>query len=153
MNHDHTTIRRRLKHIVGRAERVAFPDAEVVNVPAKIDTGAYRSSVWASNIYEDDGQLKFTLLAPESAYYSGKECATTKYELVEVENSFGDKEDRYSVYLRVKLGNKIVKTNFTLANRSAKIYPVLIGRKLLKGRYLVDVAEGDPIDDEETAES
>jgi len=29
---------------------------------------------------------------------------------------------------------------------------VLIGRKLLRGRYIVDVSEGQPLDDEETAE-
>ena len=37
--------RRKLKAIVGRAERVDFPDGAITGVPAKIDTGAYRSSV------------------------------------------------------------------------------------------------------------
>jgi len=143
-------LSRRLKAVVGRAERVNFPDAEVFGVPAKIDTGAYRSSVWASNIHEEDGVLYYTLLGPKSELYSGKECSVTEYEVVEVENSFGQKEDRYSVYMRVKLGSKTVKSNFTLADRSVKTYPVLIGRKLLKGRYLVDVSEGQPLDDEET---
>lgn len=142
--------RRRLKAIVGRAERINFPDAGVSGVPAKIDTGAYRSSVWASNIREEDGVLKFTLLGPSSEFYSGQECQTDKYELVEVENSFGHKEERYSIQLKVHMGHKIVRSNFTLADRSKKIYPVLIGRKLLKGRYLVDVAEGQPLDDEES---
>lgn len=143
-------LRRRLKAIVGRAERADFPEAGVFDVPAKIDTGAYRSSVWASDINEKDGVLTFKLLGPKSGQYSGKECSTKVFEVVEVENSFGQKENRYSVYLRVKLGSKTVKSNFTLADRSVKTYPVLIGRKLLKGRYLVDVAEGEPLEDEET---
>lgn len=144
--------RRKLKAIVGRAERMNFPDADIVGVPSKIDTGAFRSSVWASDIREENGVLKFKLLGPESEYYSGKDCETTKYEVVEVENSFGHKEDRYSVYLRVRLGPKTVRSNFTLADRSKKTYPVLVGRKLLRGRYIVDVSEGQPLDDEETAE-
>jgi hypothetical protein len=144
---------RKLKLIIGRAERMDFPDGEVFGVPAKIDTGAYRSSVWASNIREEDGELTYTLLGPESPYYSGIECRTTKYERVEVENSFGQKEERYSLTIRAKVGAKIIRSNFTLSDRSSKTYPVLIGRRFLKGRYLVDVAEGDPMDDEESSAS
>lgn len=144
--------RRKLKAIVGRAERVDFPGGAILGVPAKIDTGAYRSSVWASDIHEDNGVLKFKLLGPESPYYSGQECHATKYEIVEVENSFGHKEDRYSIHVKLRMGSKTVLSNFTLADRSKKTYPVLIGRKLLRGRYIVDVSEGQPIDDEETNE-
>lgn len=143
---------RKLKLVIGRAERVDFPDASVFGVPAKIDTGAYRTSVWASDIQEKDGMLTFKLLGPESEWYSGKECQTDTYEIVEVENSFGAKETRYSVFMRIKVGAKTVKSNVTLSDRSAKTYPILIGRKMLKGRYIVDVAEGDPIDDEEAVE-
>ena len=143
--------RRKLKAIVGRAERVDFPEGKVVGVPAKIDTGAYRSSVWASKIREADGVLHFTLLGPQSPYYTGTDCSTTEYEVVEVENSFGHKENRYSIQLKMRMGPKLVKSNFTLADRSKKTYPVLIGRKHLRGRYIVDVSEGQPIDDEETA--
>lgn len=145
-------LRRKLKAVVGRAERIDFPEGDIRGVPAKIDTGAFRSSVWASDIREENSVLKFKLLSPESAFYSGKDCETTKYEVVKVENSFGHKEDRYSVYLRVRLGPKVVRSNFTLSDRSQKTYPVLVGRKLLRGRYIVDVAEGQPLDDEETTE-
>lgn len=145
--------KRRLRVVVGRVERVDFPQFDIAGVPAKIDTGAYRSSVWASDVSEADGVLTFTLLAPGSEWYSGKSYSTTRYEKVEVENSFGHKQERYSVYIKIKMGPKLVSTNFTLSDRSMKTYPVLIGRKLLKGRYVVDVAEGEPLEDEETMES
>lgn len=146
-------IRRKLKAIVGRAERIDFPVCGLIGVPAKIDTGAYRSSVWATDIREADGGLLFKLLGPESDYYSGQECRADTFEVIEVENSFGHKEQRYSVHLQVRLGSKLVRSNFTLADRSKKIYPVLIGRKLLRGKYVVDVAEGQPVEDEETSDS
>lgn len=142
--------KRRMRVVVGRVERVNFPQFDVVGVPAKIDTGAYRSSIWASNVAEADGVLTFTLLAAGSEWYSGKQYTTKRFEKVEVENSFGHKQERYSVYIKIKMGPKIVNTNFTLSDRSMKIYPVLIGRKLLKGRYVVDVAEGEPLVDEES---
>jgi hypothetical protein len=145
-------LRRKLKAIVGRAERVDFPDAGIVGVPAKIDTGAFRSSVWATDAREANGRLYFKLLGPESEYYTGHECETDRFEFVTVENSFGDVQERYSVHLRVRVGHKTITSNFTLADRSNKTYPVLIGRRLLRGRYMVDVSEGQPLDDEELAD-
>lgn len=144
--------KRRMKVVVGRVERVNFPQFDVESVPAKIDTGAYRSSIWATDVDEKDGRLSFTLFDPTSEWYTGRYYTTSRYEVVDVENSFGHKQKRYSVFIKIKMGPKIVVTNFTLADRSMKIYPVLIGRKLLKGRYVVDVAEGEPLDDEETSQ-
>ncbi len=137
------------KPVVGRVERVTLPLAGVTGLPAKIDTGAYRSSIWATNIREQDGVLYFTLLGPKSEFYSGKELSTTEYKTVEVENSFGHKQNRYSVFLRIRIGGKTVRSNFTLANRATKTYPALIGRKLLKNRFVVDVSLGEPLQDEE----
>jgi hypothetical protein len=148
-----TEKRRILKVMIGRVERINVIDAGIERVPAKIDTGAFRSSIWATNIYEIDEQLHFTLLGPESPWYTGKELSVDKYEIVEVENSFGHKENRYSVHIKIKMGPKIVNSNFTLSDRSQKIYPVLIGRKLLRGKFVVDVSEGEPLEDEESAES
>lgn len=142
--------RRKLKAVIGRAERVDFPTAGVFDVPAKIDTGAYRTSVWATDIHEENGELKFKIMGPKSERYSGQECSVKDYEIVDVENSFGHKEKRYSLSFQVKVGHKKIRTNITLADRSKKVYPVLIGRKFLRGRYLVDVSEGEPIEDEET---
>jgi hypothetical protein len=141
--------RRILKAIIGRAERVDFPKGDIFGVPAKIDTGAWRSAIWASDIRVEDRKLKFKLLGTESEYYSGKDITLLKYEKVTVENSFGHAEERYSIKLAVRLAHKKLLSNFTLADRSQKTYPVLIGRKLLKGRFLVDVSEGQPVSDEE----
>jgi hypothetical protein len=143
------------KTIIGRAEPIDFLiDGEEYDVvPAKIDTGAYSSSVWASNIREEKDELVFELFGKGHINYTGKEIRTSRYQVVTIENSFGKSEKRYGVQLRVRFCGKKVTTFFTLADRSKKIYPVLVGRKLLKGRYLVDVAQGHPIADEETEEN
>jgi hypothetical protein len=137
------------KPIIGRVEPITFVDGDIADLPAKVDTGAYRSSVWATKIREEDGILYFKLLGPRSAYYSDKELQTTDYKIVEVENSFGHKQKRYSIFLKVKIGGKTIRSNFTLANRAEKTYAVLVGRKLLKNRFIVDVSVGNPLADEE----
>ena len=138
-----------LKPVIGRAERIDFPDAGIVGLPAKVDTGAYRSSIWATKIKEENGVLKFVLLGPSSEFYCGKVMETREYRVVQVENSFGHKQMRYSVFLTVKVNGKKIRSNFTLANRRAKTYPALVGRKMLKNGFIVDVSQGSPLQDEE----
>lgn len=138
--------------IIGRAETIDIVGwAEAI--PAKVDTGALSSAISASNIHEKDGELHFTLFDKHSRYYAGKEIVTKQYQTVNVENSFGHSQERYGVELRVSFCGKKFKTFFTLSDRSQKIYPVLVGRKLLKGRFLVDVTKGHPVSDEMTEEN
>lgn len=145
----------KFKTIIGRAESINFlvRGDDVDSVPAKIDTGAFSSSVWATHIEENDGVLSFVLFDDDFIGYTGETVSTNKYSRVRIENSFGESEYRYRVDLKVAFCGKKFTTSFTLADRSKKIYPVLIGRKLLKGRFVVDVAGGHPIADEDTEES
>lgn len=135
--------------VIGRAEEANFPKSGLFNVPVKIDTGAYRSSIWATDIREEDGKLFYKLLGDSGVYNAGKEQETDVFEIVEVENSFGHSEERYSVYITIEVAGRRVRSNFTLSDRSKKTYPVLIGRKLLRKKFIVDVSKGSPIPDEE----
>lgn len=144
-------MERKLKSIIGRAELVALPDANLEAINAKIDTGAHRSSIDASFIEEKDGVLSFKLLREGVPGYNGQLMTAEKFRKVVIHNSFGEEQERYELKLRIKIGSRTFKTGFTLADRSKKIYPILIGRKLLKDRYIVDVAEGVPhVDDKES---
>lgn len=114
----------------------------IKNVPAKIDTGAESSSVWASDITMDaENQLSFCLFAPESEFYTGERIVTKDYKAMLVRNSTGQAKVRYRVRLSVEIGKKRIKAGFTLADRSKNNFPVLIGRRLLKDRFLVDVSQ------------
>lgn len=127
--------------IIGRSEPIHFVGYEkLAAIPAKIDTGAYRSAIHAENIRVDEnGYLNCTLFGSHPTCAAcATELSTKKFKKIVVSNSFGDAEERYEVSLKVKIGPKVFKDSFTLANRSKKIYPILIGRKLLNGRFIVD---------------
>lgn len=128
------------KVIIGRSEVLTFVGSEAVNIPAKTDTGAYRSAVHAQNISVDEaGILSFDLLGGHPVCGAmAHRVVAEDYQKVWVANSFGQREERYEVKLKVKLGPKVFHARFTLADRSKKIYPILLGRKLLNGRFLVD---------------
>lgn len=131
------------KVIIGRSEVLSFLNTTAEKVPAKTDTGAYRSAVHAYEIIlGDDDVLRFTLLGEHPVCGAmGQRIETTEYTKVWIANSFGHREERFEVKLKVKLGPKIFHARFTLADRSKKIYPILLGRKLLNHRFLVDSSE------------
>ena len=131
------------KVIIGRSEVLTFVDQNITAVPAKTDTGAFRSAVHATNIVENsDGSISFSLLGGHPVCGAMSQMITaTEYNKVWIANSFGHREERFEVKMKVKLGPKIFQARFTLADRSKKIYPILLGRKLLNHRFLVDSAE------------
>lgn len=124
---------------IGITELVSLPDMDIQNVQAKIDTGADGSAIWASNISEHDKQLSFTLFGKTSPFYSGKLITTRDYKVVSVKNSFGQVELRYRVKLRLSIGGRAIQTTVNLANRQHNTYPILIGRRTLQGRFLVNI--------------
>ena len=111
-----------------------FVDIEgVKNIPAKIDTGADSSSVHAENIsVSEDGTLTFEIF--------GKKLSTKDFKVAVVRSSNGDEEIRYRAPLSVKIGKKKIKSFFSLSDRSKNIFPVLIGRKTIKNKFIVDVS-------------
>lgn len=137
--------------IIGRAEKVELRDFGLADIPAKVDTGADSSSLWVSHIQEDAKGLHFVLFGKDSPYYTGEVQHFTKpdYTLTRVANSFGHKELRYKVKLRITVKGRKVRATFTLSDRSLKTYPILLGRRLLQGKFLVDVANGTPLKDAE----
>jgi len=131
------------KAIIGRSEFLSFVEYGIEKVPTKTDTGAFRSAVHASNIeVNDDGTLSFDLLGGHPVCGTlATRLTVSDYTKVWVANSFGQREERFEVKIKTKLGPKVFLARFTLADRSKKIYPVLLGRKLLNHRFIVDSSE------------
>jgi hypothetical protein len=133
--------------IIGRAERAELPDIAVKGVPVKVDTGADASSIWASSVEKEGDDLRVVFFSEESSFYTGEAHIFSKgdYTVTRVANSFGHRELRYKVKLRIKLKGRMINGTFTLSDRSKKLYPILIGRSLLTKKFLVDVSKGNPL--------
>lgn len=135
------------KAIIGTTDYIYLTDVSNDPIPAKIDTGADASAVWASVISEEGGLLSYTLFAPQSAFYTGDVIETRDYDRVNITNSFGHEEYRYRVKLAAKIGQKHYTVSFTLADRSWSRFPVLLGKSFLKNRFLVDVSQKNVVHD------
>ncbi len=63
------------------------------------------------------------------------------YKTKSVKSSNGVVQTRASIKVQVKFAGKVYQTVVSLTNRSDMKYPMLIGRKFLKDRFLVDVSK------------
>lgn len=139
------------KKIIGRKEEISLPDLGLEMLPAKIDTGAYTSSIHAEQIQvlEQNGKmvLSFIPLMPSHEKYIGKLVTFDKFKKKMVKNSFGQAEERYLVKTTFRLAGEEYLAEFTLSDRSKMKNAVLLGRKILKKRFLVDVSKANLAND------
>lgn len=131
--------------IIGRVEQVGLTDLEVPLIDAKTDTGAYTSSLHCHNIrvIEEDGKqlLCFSILDPTHDDYQEREYRLEEFSQAKVRSSNGVTQTRYKIHTRVRIGRSDYRTFFTLTDRKSMRYPILLGRKLLSKRFLVDCSQ------------
>ena len=133
------------KQLIGREARVDII-GDIDNVPAKIDTGADGSAIWASNIHIDDNNnLRFKLFDEGSPYYTGQEYICSEYSIARVKSASGDVVLKYRTNIPVMIAGKRIKVLFGLCNRSTHNYPILIGRRTLSGKFIVDVTQHESL--------
>jgi hypothetical protein len=101
-------------------------------IHARIDTGATTSSLGVKSIVEVDGGIQCSL--PNK-----KTITFTDFKKKIIKSSFGHTEERYVVKVLINVLGRKIRTDFTLADRSKMKFPILIGRKMLRGKFIVDV--------------
>jgi hypothetical protein len=126
-------------NILGRYDRVDLPELGLFDIHAKVDTGAYRSSLHCHQVQIVDGVLEFVLLDDEHPEFTGKKLKFSEFYLRDIKNSFGEIERRFVISTTVKIFNEEITTEFSLCNRGSLKFPILIGRKILRNRFVIDV--------------
>ena len=133
--------KKREKIIIGRREHVDFPELGLFGITAKVDTGAYTAALHCHDIREKDGKLHFKLLDPTHPEFNEQPQQFSEYYKKDIKNSFGEVEVRYVIKTTVRLGGRLIKSVISLTNRGTMRYPVLIGRRMLKAKFIVDVSQ------------
>ena len=144
-------VKQKPKVVIGRAEKVHFPTLNGLVLHARIDTGARTSSIWVLNAEENDKGLEVTFPNEE-----GNPAVTTPfkhYTQKKLSISRGQKQIRYRITIPATIKNRRIQATFTLADRSTQVYPVLIGRRTLTRKFIVDVSLGSILHEEEEARS
>lgn len=126
------------KKIVGWVERVRLQPGNVM-LEAKLDTGAEYCSLDATNItrFNREGQewVRF-----EVDDHHGKTFTMERPLLRQatIKRHFAKSQTRPVIGLKLCVGNFSAETEVNLVDRSGFIYPLLIGRKFMEGRLIID---------------
>lgn len=128
-----------LKQKIGRVDKADFPLLQLLDIDVKIDTGAYTSSIHCKNVKVKNNFLTCTFLDEEHSAYHNKSFTFDKYDVRVVKSSNGQTQVRYRILSEIKLFDTIYPIFLTLSDRGDMKYPVLLGRKFLTKRFIVDI--------------
>jgi hypothetical protein len=124
-------------------ELVSIPEWGLRDIQAKVDTGAYTSSIDASRVIifwqDDDGRSPYA----EITFGTGDDARTVVAPVVgfrRVRNPSGHVTNRPIVEARLELGGRRFRTAINLHRRLGMSCRMIIGRKALAGRFVVDVS-------------
>ena len=120
------------KITVGEVEDVVLMPWRVV-LPARIDTGAATSSLDARELKVKDNIAEFRL--PKKYGNLQLRLPVTEWQKV---RSADFRERRPVVEITFCIGPKLIHTQVTLNDRSTVTYPLIIGRNVLKDKFVVD---------------
>ena len=130
------------KKIIGKKETISILDLDLFDLDAKVDTGADSNALHCDHIEIDkDNMVHFHLLDEVHSSYHGRKMIVPLYKVKKVRSSNGEIQERPSIKVSVKFFGKRYKTVISLTNRADMKYPMLIGRKFLSGKFLVDVSQ------------
>lgn len=129
--------RSQLPHL-GWLERATLPSLGVTSLQAKIDTGAKTSSLHAEELelVDVDGVhvVRFAVDTGKSRF----QCECPVHDERHVKSSSGHEELRIVIKTECIMNGQRWPIELTLTDRTAMRFPMLLGRRAMTGRFLVD---------------
>ncbi len=130
--------------IIGRKDVADFGQLDLFGIEVKIDSGAYTSSFHCHEIKcfqkREEEWVRCNFLDPEHPKYHEKEFSFKVHKTRKVKSSNGMTEERISILTEITIFKKTYPIELTLTERSDMKHPVLLGRKFLSKKFLVDTS-------------
>jgi len=125
---------------IGWREWVSFPELGIEKIKAKMDTGARTSALHVSHIRVVKGTdiVKFKIHPVQRRARPLVEASARIVSRREIKSSNGEISVRPVIITKVKIGEKILPIELSLVNRDLMGFRLLLGRSVLKNRFIVD---------------
>ncbi|MDV7186531.1 RimK/LysX family protein [Lutibacter sp. TH_r2] len=130
-----------LKKLLGRTDILDFPELELFGIDIKVDTGAYTSSFHCHHIELENNILKCQFLDPKHEKYHDKFFEFNEFVQKNVKSSNGITEERFIIKTNIIIFNEIHTIELSLTERGSMTFPVLLGRKFLSKKFIIDTAK------------
>jgi hypothetical protein len=145
--------------VIGWREWVQLPDLGVFEIKAKVDTGAATSSLHAFRLdrFEKEGLsfVRFEIHPRQRSRRPSIECEAPIVRETAVRNPGGRTELRPVIASTLVIAGQPVEALINLTGRDEMGYRMLLGRRTLRNRFVVDPGKSylgpRPIRSEETA--
>jgi hypothetical protein len=119
--------------LIGWREDVRLPQLGAGLLVAKVDTGARSAALHAEDIVVKGKRVTFTLELDGRRQAMDVALAGRK----RVKSSNGHSETRAVIETTIEIGHHAFAAEVTLTDRADMGVPMLLGRKTIKGRFLV----------------
>ena len=127
--------------LIGWREWLALPQLGLAALKAKVDTGARSSSLHVDWIREQERDGRTWLSFAVATRRRGStlvECEAPASDCREVTDSGGHVTSRWFIRTLVCLAGVEWEAEINLTNRRNMLFPMLLGRTALRGRFRVD---------------
>ena len=130
---------KRQKRVVGWKEHAALPDLKIKDVIAKMDTGANLASIDATEIkYSTKSGVKHVNFKVMKRNNTVRKTSAPLAGFKRIKSSNGDVERRPYIKTTLLVDGISKKIELTLTDRGPMDYTMLIGRKALGRRWVVN---------------
>ncbi|HEY0180932.1 MAG TPA: RimK/LysX family protein [Dokdonella sp.] len=126
---------------LGWREWLGLPQLGIASIKAKLDTGARSSAlhVAALETFRRDGCLYVRFVVqPRRTRPRTVACCAPVLDRRSVIDSGGHRSERWFIRTEVTVGGCGFATEINLTDRRAMLFPLLLGRSALRGRFRVD---------------
>lgn len=128
---------------LGWRERLALPQLGIDLLKAKLDTGARSSSLHVDTLddFQRDGAtwLRFTMHVGRRQPVD-VQCEVPALDRRTVTDTGGRRTERWFIRSEVQLAGQRFVVDINLTDRRHMLFPFLLGRSALGGRFIVDPA-------------
>lgn len=129
--------------VLGWRERLALPQLGIALLKAKLDTGARSSALHVETLdsFLRDGVvwLRFTV-RPGRHAPGVVSCEARALDRRTVTDTGGHRTERWFIRSEILLAGQRFEADINLTDRRHMLFPMLLGRSALHGRFAVDPA-------------